>query len=184
MPILTLSIFFERTYAHQICFGLYVPLIAISLLKQSIKQTAERKKKLSFKIWTICASLTPFAAIIIGKIKTAYLRIKFKCRNLIFLHSKLLIFKCFFHVTRALILPLLRSFLFSCDICNLIFSLLYSLFLFLNWNLMYLVLCSLFFFRRSHRLANQIWTRSIILREKLENCRLVSNELLRLNECS
>lgn len=61
------SLLLTNTYTHQICFGLYVPLIFISLLKQSIKQTPERKKKLSFKIWTICASLTPFAAIIIGE---------------------------------------------------------------------------------------------------------------------
>lgn len=51
----------------QIFVGLFIPLITISILKQSIKGTPERKKRLSFKTWTICASLTPFAAIIIGK---------------------------------------------------------------------------------------------------------------------
>ena len=45
----------------------------ILLLKQNIKATVERKKKLIFKIWQIGASLTPFAAIIIGEFRIRFM---------------------------------------------------------------------------------------------------------------
>ena len=53
--------------SQQICFSIFVPLMIISILKQNITATPERKKRISFKMWQICASLTPFAALVIGK---------------------------------------------------------------------------------------------------------------------
>lgn len=52
--------------AAEICFGLYVPLICIVILKNYIKATPERKKTLWFNVWTVVASLMPFVGIIIG----------------------------------------------------------------------------------------------------------------------
>jgi MFS superfamily sulfate permease-like transporter len=52
--------------AAQICFGLYIPLIFIVIIKNNIKATPERKKSILFHIWTVCSALMPFVAVIIG----------------------------------------------------------------------------------------------------------------------
>ena len=72
--------------SQQICFSIFVPLMIISILKQNITATPERKKRISFKMWQICASLTPFAALVIGR----------NISNSFFLPFCLSVFLCFF----------------------------------------------------------------------------------------
>jgi MFS superfamily sulfate permease-like transporter len=53
-------------YSVKICFGLYIPLMLIQILKNNIPATPERKKQLWYRIFLNVNSLLPFIAIIIG----------------------------------------------------------------------------------------------------------------------
>lgn len=66
LKILLSGHLWRNSYAAKICFGLYVPLIIVVLLKTYIKPTPERKKTTVFRVWTFCANLLPFVALIIG----------------------------------------------------------------------------------------------------------------------
>ena len=50
----------------QIWAGLFIPLIIMVFIKQSITSTPERKKRMSFRIWTIISSIFPFIGLIIA----------------------------------------------------------------------------------------------------------------------
>jgi MFS superfamily sulfate permease-like transporter len=50
----------------QICFGLYIPLMFVTLIKWYWKPTPDVKKSGQFKLWTLFTTLLPLAAIIIG----------------------------------------------------------------------------------------------------------------------
>ena len=53
-------------YAIKICFGLFIPLIFIQILKVNIVATPARKKSWLFRLWTLFTSFTPLIAIAIG----------------------------------------------------------------------------------------------------------------------
>jgi SulP family sulfate permease len=52
--------------ATKICFGLFIPLVLIVILKNNIKATPERKKTIWYNVFTVVTALMPFVAIIIG----------------------------------------------------------------------------------------------------------------------
>eukprot|EP01099_Mayorella_cantabrigiensis_P005267 TRINITY_DN414_c0_g2_i1.p1 TRINITY_DN414_c0_g2~~TRINITY_DN414_c0_g2_i1.p1 ORF type:complete len:528 (-),score=105.36 TRINITY_DN414_c0_g2_i1:704-2287(-) len=56
----------KNPYAAKICFGLYIPLLLVVLLKTWIKTTPERKKNIFFRLWLFVSNLFPFFAILIG----------------------------------------------------------------------------------------------------------------------
>jgi len=56
----------QNPYACKICFGLYIPLLFIVLLKGWIKDTPERRKNIFFRLWMFVSNLFPFFAILIG----------------------------------------------------------------------------------------------------------------------
>ena len=56
----------QNPYACKICFGLYIPLLFVVLLKGWIKSTPERKKNIFFRLWMFVSNLFPFFAILIG----------------------------------------------------------------------------------------------------------------------
>ena len=60
----------RNPYAMKICFGLCIPLLILIFIKQSITATPERKKRWSFKIWTLASSLMPFIGLIIATNQT------------------------------------------------------------------------------------------------------------------
>jgi MFS superfamily sulfate permease-like transporter len=53
-------------FAVALCFGVYVPLIIISQVKQNLKLTAEQKKTYAFAFWQFFTSMLPLMAIIIA----------------------------------------------------------------------------------------------------------------------
>lgn len=53
-------------FAVALCFGVYVPLIIISQVKQNLKLTAEQKNTYAFALWQFFTSMLPLLAIIIA----------------------------------------------------------------------------------------------------------------------
>lgn len=53
-------------YATAICFGLYVSLAIINMMKKRFKATPERRKNYCYNFWVMLANIAPFFAIIIG----------------------------------------------------------------------------------------------------------------------
>lgn len=53
-------------YNVQICFGLWICLAVINMIKKRFKETPARKKNWCFFIWQLMANISPFFAIIIG----------------------------------------------------------------------------------------------------------------------
>ena len=62
----TQYISYRNPYAIKICFGLYVPLIFVYILKKIWKPTPERKTKVWFRVFIYVANIMPLVAIIIG----------------------------------------------------------------------------------------------------------------------
>ena len=57
---------YQNYFAIYICFGLFVPLVIVQMLRNSFQPTPERQKSVLFNVWQIASSLLPFAALIIG----------------------------------------------------------------------------------------------------------------------
>lgn len=53
-------------YAVKICFGIYVPLMIVQLIKWNYKPSKETKKTWAYRIWHLFTSLLPLLAIIIS----------------------------------------------------------------------------------------------------------------------
>ena len=57
---------FINPYAVKICFGIFIPLFTIALIKSRLKFTAVQKKTTWFRVFNATMSILPFIGIIIG----------------------------------------------------------------------------------------------------------------------
>ena len=57
---------YQNYFAVEICFGLFLPLLFVQMLRNTFPPTPERQKSLLFNIWNITSSLLAFVALIIS----------------------------------------------------------------------------------------------------------------------
>ena len=57
---------YQNYFSIDICFGLYIPLVLVQILRNNFRPNLERQKSVVFNVWQIASSLLPFAALIIG----------------------------------------------------------------------------------------------------------------------
>lgn len=57
---------YQNFWAVELCFGFFLPLLFIQMLRNTFPTTPQRQKSLLFNIWNITSSLFSFAALIIS----------------------------------------------------------------------------------------------------------------------
>eukprot|EP01035_Chromulina_nebulosa_P028440 gene28440-37541_t len=65
-PISAVGMSYQNYFSVEICFGLFLPLLFVQMIRNTFQPNPERQKSVLFNIWQIVSSLLPFAALIIG----------------------------------------------------------------------------------------------------------------------